>query len=97
MHPYLSGKYNLIGQATFLLFVIFGRTYFGGGEKYQANLIEKHLDFNKHTPFTHLHLERWLLHWNATLTENFKGEAETQISERAGHIGRLIPFKISQL
>ena len=30
--PYLSGKYNLIGQATFLLFVIFGRTYFGEGK-----------------------------------------------------------------
>jgi len=42
-------------------------------------------------------LERWLLHWNATLTENFKGEAATQISERAAHIGRLILFKISQL
>ena len=68
-----------------------------GRSQIQANLMEKHLNFNKHTYFTHLHLERWLLHWNTTLTENFKREAATQLSERAGHIGKLILFKISQL
>ena len=67
-----------------------------GGEKYQANLMQKHLDFNQHIHFTHLHLERWLLHWNTTLTANFAGKNAAQISERAGHIGRLILFKISQ-
>jgi len=58
--------------------------------------MEKHLDFNKHIPFTHLHLERWLLHWNATLTENFEGINANQVSERASIIGRLILFKINQ-
>ena len=58
--------------------------------------MQKHLDFNQHIRFTHLHLERWLLHWNTTLTANFDGKNAAQISERAGHIGRLILFKISQ-
>ena len=95
--PVFIGEIQFDWPSHFSIICDFWENLLWGGEKYQANLMEKHLDFNKHTPFTHLHLERWLLHWNATLTENFKGEAGTQISERAGHIGRLMPFKISQL
>ncbi len=68
-----------------------------GGDKYQSNLLQKHLDFNKKIPFTNLHLERWLLHWNATLNELFKGKNATNISKRATTIGNLILFKINQL
>jgi len=57
------------------------------------------IDWESHLPIIcdfWENLERWLLHWNATLTKNFEGDNATQISERAGHIGRLILFKISQ-
>jgi hemoglobin len=67
-----------------------------GGNKYQDNLMQKHLDFNKNIPLTPLHLERWLLHWETTLTENFSGKNAAEVKERAAIIGRLILFKISQ-
>ena len=95
--PVFTGKVRIDWPSHFSVICDFWENLLWGGDKYQANLMEKHLNFNKHTPFTHLHLERWLLHWNATLTENFEGETATQINERAGHIGRLILFKISQL
>ena len=67
-----------------------------GGNKYQDNLMQKHLDFNKNISLTPLHLERWLLHWETTLTENFSGKNAAEVKERATIIGRLILFKISQ-
>ncbi|MBT6649753.1 MAG: group III truncated hemoglobin [Flavobacteriales bacterium] len=94
--PVFIGKIKIDWESHLPIICDFWENLLWGGDKYQANLLQKHLDFNKHIPFTHLHLERWLLHWNATLTENFEGDNATQISERAGHIGRLILFKISQ-
>jgi len=41
-------------------------------------------------------LERWLLHWETTLTENFSGKNAAEVKERAAIIGRFILFKISQ-
>jgi len=52
-----------------------------GGEKYQDNLIQKHSDFNKNIALTPLHLERWLLYWNTTLTENFSAENTEEIKK----------------
>ena len=61
----------------------------------QDNLMQKHLDFNRNIPLTPLHLERWLLHWNTTLAENFSGKNTEEVKERAAIIGRFILFKIS--
>ena len=94
--PVFTGKVKIDWDSHLPIICDFWENLLWGGDKYQANSMQKHLDFNKHIPFTHLHLERWILHWNTTLTENFKGKNATQISERAGHIGRLILFKISQ-
>ena len=70
--PAFIGKMQFDQPSHFSIICDFWESLLWGGAKYQANLMEKHLDFNKHTSFTHLHLERWPLHWNATLTENFK-------------------------
>ena len=67
-----------------------------GGNKYQENLLQKHLDFNDKIPFTRLHLERWLLHWTGTINDNFSAENATEIQNRAVIIGRIIMSKIQQ-
>jgi len=94
--PVFTGTVKIDWGSHLPIICDFWENLLWGGEKYQANLMQKHLDFNQHIRFTHLHLERWLLHWNTTLTANFTGKNAAQISERAGHIGRLILFKISQ-
>lgn len=94
--PTFTGKVK-INWATHLSIICdFWENLLWGGEKHQDNLIQKHLDFNKNIPLTPLHLERWLLHWNTTLTENFSGKNTEEIKKRAAIIGRLILFKISQ-
>ncbi|MFT4903352.1 MAG: hemoglobin [Thalassomonas sp.] len=94
--PVFTGKIKIDWESHLPIICDFWENLLWGGDKYQANLMQKHLDLNKHIPFTHLHLERWLLHWNATLTENFEGINAKQVSERASIIGRLILFKINQ-
>ena len=94
--PVFTGKIKIDWESHLPIICDFWENLLWGGDKYQANLMQKHLDLNKHIPFTHLHLERWLLHWNATLTENFEGINANQVSERASIIGRLILFKINQ-
>jgi hemoglobin len=94
--PVFTGTVKIDWGSHLPIICDFWENLLWGGEKYQANLMQKHLDFNQHIRFVHLHLERWLLHWNTTLTANFAGKNATQMSERAGHIGRLILFKISQ-
>ena len=94
--PVFTGTVKIDWGSHLPIICDFWENLLWGGEKYQANLIQKHLDFNQHIRFTHLHLERWLLHWNTNLAANFTGKNAAQISERAGHIGRLILFKISQ-
>ena len=94
--PVFTGTVKIDWGSHLPIICDFWENLLWGGEKYQANLMQKHLDFNQHIHFTHLHLERRLLHWNTTLTANFAGKNAAQISERAGHIGRLILFKISQ-
>lgn len=66
-----------------------------GGDLYKENLLKKHLDYNEQIPFTYTHLDRWILHWNTTLKENFKGDNTQKVKERAKVIGRLILFKIN--
>jgi hypothetical protein len=58
--------------------------------------MQKHLNFNKKIPLTPSHLERWLLHWNTALSENFLEKNTESVKERATIIDRLILFKISQ-
>ena len=94
--PVFTGMVKIDWGSHLPIICDFWENLLWGGEKYQANLMQKHLDFNQHIRFTHLHLERWLLHWNTTLAANFAGKNAVQISERAGHIGKLILFKISQ-
>jgi|TARA_B110000240_G_C13356782_1_gene392188 hypothetical protein len=51
--------------------------------------MQKHLNFNKKIPLTPSHLERWLLHWNTALSENFLEKNTESVKERATIIGRL--------
>jgi hemoglobin len=94
--PVFTGTVKIDWGSHLPIICDFWENLLWGGDKYQANLMQKHLDFNHHIRFTHLHLERWLLHWNTTLTENFSGKNAAEVKERAAIIGRLILFKISQ-
>ena len=94
--PVFTGKVKINWTTHLPIISDFWENLLWGGNKYQDNLMQKHLDFNKNIPLTPLHLERWLLHWNTTLTENFSGKNTEEVKERAAIIGRLILFKISQ-
>ena len=94
--PVFIGKVKIDWTTHLPIICDFWENLLWGGKKYQDNLMQKHLDFNKKIPLTSLHLERWLLHWNTTLTENFSGKNTEEVKERAVIIGRLILFKISK-
>ena len=91
-----TGKIKINWTTHLPIICDFWENLLWGGNKYQDNLMQKHLDFNKNISLTPLHLERWLLHWETTLTENFSGKNAAEVKERAAIIGRLILFKISQ-
>ena len=94
--PVFTGKVEINWVTHLPIISNFWENLLWGGNKYQDNLMQKHLDFNRNIPLTPLHLERWLLHWNTTLTENFSGENTEEVKKRAAIIGRLILFKINQ-
>jgi hemoglobin len=94
--PVFTGKVKIDWASHLPIICDFWENLLWGGEKYQENLIQKHLNFNKEIPLTPSHLERWISHWNTALTENFSGKNTESVKERAAIIGRIIIFKISQ-
>ncbi len=67
-----------------------------GKASYKGNPMLKHIQLSRKEPMTAAHFNRWLTHWETTITENFKGERAKDAVARAKHIGALMKFKIEQ-
>ncbi|MGB5227456.1 MAG: group III truncated hemoglobin [Eudoraea sp.] len=61
--------------------------------KYKGNPMTKHIVLSKKEPMTSEHFERWLLLWNQTVNENFKGDRASEAIKRAKMIADLMKYK----
>ena len=63
---------------------------------YQGNPMKKHLALNLQEKLLPQHFERWLMHWESTVNENFAGESADKAIERARNIAVLMQYKVEQ-
>ena len=63
---------------------------------YKGNLIDKHVDLNKHEPLTSAHFERWQLLFNQTLDELFAGENVLKAKQKVELLKTLMMIKIER-
>lgn len=61
---------------------------------YQRNAMHPHLVLNQIKPFKKEHFKRWLLHFNTTIDENFKGEKAEMAKTRALSIATVMEIKM---
>jgi len=62
--------------------------------EYQRNAMHPHLVLNQTKPFKNEHFKRWLLHFNSTIDENFKGEKAEMAKTRALSIATVMEIKL---
>lgn len=65
-----------------------------GGTNYHRNPMAIHLDLHKKSALEQAHFERWLEHFNQTLSEHFEGPNATLASQRAQSIAIVMQSKI---
>ena len=63
---------------------------------YRGNPMEKHLALNLKEKLLPQHFDRWMMHWESTIKENFKGEKADKAIERARNIALLMQYKVEQ-
>lgn len=63
---------------------------------YNENPMAKHLELNKKSLITMEHFQRWILLFNETVDELFKGEKAELIKQRALSISTVMQIKILQ-
>ena len=63
---------------------------------YNGNPMDKHLELNKKSLITMEHFQRWILLFNETVDELFKGEKAELIKQRALSISTVMQIKILQ-
>ncbi len=63
---------------------------------YNGNPMDKHLELNKKSLITKEHFQRWILLFNETVDELFKGEIAELIKQRALSISTVMQIKILQ-
>ena len=61
---------------------------------YAKNAMLPHIELNKKTPFSKLHFDLWLGHFNDTIDDKFKGENAEIIKNRANSIATVMKLKI---
>ncbi len=61
---------------------------------YQRNAMHPHLVLNQTIPFKNEHFKRWLLHFKATIDDNFKGEKAEMAKTRALSIATVMEIKM---
>ncbi|MCJ8165216.1 group III truncated hemoglobin [Pontibacter sp. E15-1] len=74
----------------------FWETVLFGEMKYKGNPMLKHIELNGMEALKPEHFERWLAHWQATVSENFSGPKADEAVQRAGQVATLMQFKIGQ-
>jgi hemoglobin len=63
---------------------------------YTGNPMEKHLALNQKEKLLSEHFDRWLMHWENTVQQNFEGENADKAIERARNIALLMRYKVGQ-
>lgn len=63
---------------------------------YTGNPMEKHLLLNQKEKLLSEHFDRWLMHWEDTVLQNFEGENADKAIERARNIALLMRYKVGQ-
>lgn len=63
---------------------------------YNGNPMDKHLELNKKSLILMEHFQRWILLFNETVDELFKGEKAELIKQRALSISTVMQIKILQ-
>lgn len=74
----------------------FWNTMLLGTASYSGNPMEKHIALNSKVPLTKNHFDRWLVLWEKTVNENFKGEKANEAIARAKNIAALMQHHISK-
>ncbi|MDG1811604.1 MAG: group III truncated hemoglobin [Polaribacter sp.] len=62
--------------------------------RYQNNVLQKHLDFNKKVPFKKAHFTKWLLFLTTTINTSFEGQIAQNIIDRANSIATVLQVKM---
>lgn len=65
-----------------------------GEQTYEGNPMLAHIKLSKLTPLTEKEFSEWLLLFNGTVDELFKGPNAIEAKARAGNIARLMLFKV---
>lgn len=85
---HLDLRSHLPRIAAFWEMVLFGARGFDG------DVMGKHLEMNRLRPITADHMERWLLHFHATLDDHFSGPKVQEAKDRARNIAALMLVKM---
>ena len=72
----------------------FWRGVLFGDRSYTGDPITAHIALNKRHPMQQQHFDRWLAHWNATLTELFSGPKADEAKARAATIAPVMAWKV---
>ncbi len=64
---------------------------------YKKNAMQPHLELHVNKPFKTEHFQQWLIHFNNTVDELFKGEMAHTAKSRAISIATVMQIKISEL
>ena len=68
-----------------------------GEHSFRGNPMVKHINLSKMTPMTNVEFSEWLLLFNQTVDELFKGEKAEEAKIRAANIARLMLHKIESM
>lgn len=61
---------------------------------YAKNAMLPHIELNKKIPFSNIHFNLWLDHFNGTVDDHFKGTNAEIIKNRANSIATVMKLKI---
>ena len=64
---------------------------------YTGNPMQKHIALDRKTKLQATHFDRWLVLWEGTVNEFFKGEHAKMAIAKAGQLVELMRFKIRQV
>jgi len=67
-----------------------------GSASYRGNVMRKHLELNRISPISDLHLDRWLQLWTITVQELYDGVKTEEMLQRARDIKALMSHKINR-
>jgi len=67
-----------------------------GQSNYRGNLMLTHIALNKRSPLTTAHFEHWILLWESTIDNHFRGEISLMAKTKARTMKDLMLYKIDQ-